>query len=60
MDMRVKWTIEEILKIALIYKNRGEFRSNNSKAYQAACKIGINQFCSHMPKRKDKKGKNHT
>ena len=46
------WTIEMIHELALKYETRTEFKENEQKAYQAACrKFKCLEFvCSHMPK----------
>jgi predicted GIY-YIG superfamily endonuclease len=43
------WTKEKCHDIALLYKNRSEFRKNNASAYRTAiARKWLNDICSHM------------
>jgi len=44
-----KWSIEELMQIALKYSNRNEFLKKDSSAYRAAYTRGLlDTICSHM------------
>lgn len=53
-----KWTFEKLIKIALEYKTKGEFKKGNRKAYFAATKReDYDLITSHMPNYLNRLGK---
>jgi len=51
----LKWSKEDLLKIAKRYTSRTDFQKNDKKYYEAARRQGLLDFlCAHMPKREKK------
>lgn len=44
----IRWTTDKIMLEAKKYSTKIAFKKGNNKAYQAACRYGIDIFCHHM------------